>query len=207
MLNFFDNLIILQFNKLCKKYEIRCLQYHLYETKKIKNFNDLLILFYNDDKSLIKTINHFFAYNKHNLNKTVHNLGLQFSISIGFTEDELINKYIKPMKFSGIKVKGKNLETNEYVYGLPLNLIEDSDKIDGIKVDFNTIIKVDPESVGVYIGINDKDGNEIYSEDIVKAFDGKKFIIGKVRKRLNYYFWTLDNKTFDELSLLEIIKN
>ena len=73
-----------------------------------------------------------------------------------------------------ILFRGKRADNGEWVYG---NLI-DSDSIVGKIVDFDGEYfipefwyKVDPETVGQFTGITDKNGTKIFDGDIVRFYD------------------------------------
>lgn len=73
-----------------------------------------------------------------------------------------------------IKFRGKSISTGEWVYGYyyatPLHFLDKPDVITHCIIDTEgSIYKVDPKTVGQYIGYKDQFDKEIYQGDIIRA--------------------------------------
>jgi len=71
---------------------------------------------------------------------------------------------MREIQFRGLMTSG------DWVYGTPVFYKDGTVGMVVVEEDRVSVIAVDPETVGEYIGITDKEGLRIYEHDVVEAF-------------------------------------
>jgi uncharacterized phage protein (TIGR01671 family) len=79
-------------------------------------------------------------------------------------------------KMSEIMFRGKRLRDNKWIYGAGVKrhrdkvfLIDASNTVLSLAFNIATLVRVNPETVGRYIGIVDDNGDKIFVGDIIRA--------------------------------------
>lgn len=68
-----------------------------------------------------------------------------------------------------ILFRGKDRQTGKWVFGLPF--YGNNGVIDGIEGKDDKLYTIDPETLGEYTGLTDKNGNKVFEGDIIRYED------------------------------------
>ena len=76
------------------------------------------------------------------------------------------------MTMREIKFRGKRIDTGEWVYGY----LADENYINDINTVDLSSVEVDPDTVGQYTGLKDRNGQDVYEGDLLRTLEGNIMI-------------------------------
>ena len=76
------------------------------------------------------------------------------------------------MTMREIKFRGKRIDTGKWVYGY----LADESYINDINTVDLSSVEVDPDTVGQYTGLKDRNGQDVYEGDLLRTLEGNIMI-------------------------------